>query len=250
MIRVGVVGASGRSGMFVVQALRNMPGMALHAAVVSEESASLGKPVPDTDLHYQGDLEALRGADVVIEFTKPAVSIGVAKVCAKYRIPAVIATTGHSVDEIGELRECGTNVPMCIASNTSIGAAVLGVLAEKAKSLLGDGFDIEVLDLHHRMKRDAPSGTARTLLNGLAETSQVVFGREGLRQASEVGVVSLRGGDVAGEHTVFFLGEGERIEIAHRVSSRAVFGRGALVLARALCERPPGVYSARDLIGV
>jgi 4-hydroxy-tetrahydrodipicolinate reductase len=250
MIRVGVVGASGRSGMFVVQTLRDMPGMILHAAVVSEGSPSLGQPVPGAHLCYLGSLDSLQGADVVIEFTRPAVSVAVAKACAQHRIPVVIATTGHSVGEMSELRQLGLLIPLCIASNTSIGAAVLGVLAERAQSLLGDGFDIEVLDLHHRMKKDAPSGTARTLIKGLADDSNVVFGREGQRRSAEVGVVSLRGGDVAGDHTVFFLGEGERIEITHRVSSRAVFGKGALVLARNLCGRSPGVYSARDLIGV
>jgi len=250
MIRVAVVGASGRSGMFVVEALSEMPDMTLHAAVVSNSSAVLGQSVPGTEGRYVSDLEAVRGADVVVEFTRPAVSVAVTKVCEQLGIPVVVATTGHSAQEVSELHQSGSRIPLCIASNTSIGAAVLGILAERARDLLGNSFDIEVLDLHHRMKKDAPSGTARTLVSGLSCSDKVVFGRDGLRESGEVGVVSLRGGDAAGEHTVYFLGEGERIEVTHRVSNRAVFGRGALVLARVLCGRSPGVYSARDLIGV
>jgi len=250
MIRVGVVGASGRSGTFVVEALQDMPDMALHAAVVSEGSSVVGQLVPRTQLHYVSALESLQGAHVVVEFTKPEVSLAVAQECVKHQVPVVVATTGHSAGQLDYLRRCGSSIPICIASNTSIGAAVLGVLAEKAKSLLGDNFDVEVLDLHHRMKKDAPSGTARTVVQGLSPDGEVVFGRQGQRKPAEVGIVSLRGGDVAGEHTVYFLGDGERIEVSHRVSTRAVFGRGALVLARGLSRRTPGVYSARDLIGV
>jgi 4-hydroxy-tetrahydrodipicolinate reductase len=250
MIRVAVVGASGRSGRFVIEALSEMPDMMLHAAVVSKSSPVLGQSVPGAEARYVSDLDAVHGANVVIEFTRPEVSVAITGVCERHGIPVVVATTGHSAQDARELHQSGSRIPVCIASNTSIGAAVLGVLAERARELLGDSFDVEVLDLHHRMKKDAPSGTARTLVNGLSRPDEVVFGRHGLRKSGEVGVVSLRGGDVAGEHTVYLLGEGERIEITHRVSSRAVFGRGALVLAKVLCGRPPGVYSARDLIGV
>lgn len=250
MIRVAVVGASGRSGMFVLEALRDVSDMALHAAVVSANSAVLGAAVPRTAVQYVSDLEVLRGADVAIEFTKPDVSVSVAKFCAAHRIPLLVATTGHSAQQAQLLKECGSVSPLCIAPNTSIGAAVLGVLIEKAKGLLGDGYDVEVLDIHHRMKKDAPSGTASSLVASLSGEKEVVFGRPGQRKPGEVGIVSLRGGDVAGEHTVYFLGDGERVEVSHRVSSRAVFGRGAVVLARKLYQLPVGVYSARDLIGI
>jgi 4-hydroxy-tetrahydrodipicolinate reductase len=250
MIRVAVVGASGRSGMFVLEALRDVSDMTLHAAVVSENSAVQGQSVPGTSLQYVSNLEALCGADVAIEFTKPEVSVAVAKLCAAHRIPLLVATTGHSAQQVELLKECSLVSPLCIASNTSIGAAVLGVLIERAKSLLGDGYDIEVLDIHHRMKKDAPSGTALGLVASLSGEQEAVFSRPGQRKPGEVGIVSLRGGDVAGEHTVYFLGDGERVEVSHRVSSRAVFGRGAVALARKLHQRPVGLYSARDLIGV
>jgi 4-hydroxy-tetrahydrodipicolinate reductase len=138
-----------------------------------------------------------------------------------------------------------------IASNTSIGAAVLGLVAEYAKSLLGDSFDVEMMEIHHKKKRDAPSGTALTVLSGLAQSGEaIVFGRPGLRKPEEIGVVSLRGGDVVGEHTVYFLGDAERIEITHRATDRRVFAAGAVRLMERLLTRPPGLCVVRDLLAL
>jgi 4-hydroxy-tetrahydrodipicolinate reductase len=248
MIRVGVVGASGRSGSLVVEALSERAGVSLHAAVVSEQSTKLGLQVRETDVCYTAALESLIGADVVIEFSKPEASVLVAQWCAERDVPLLVATTGHSPEQLNEVRKCGSQTAIGITPNTSLGAATLISLAKMAKGILGEDFDIEVLDLHHRMKRDAPSGTAKAIVEPLAEGKGVIFGREGLRSSGEIGVVSIRGGDVAGEHTVYFLGDGERIEISHRVSSRAIFGRGAVAMAIALKGLPAGVYSAPQLL--
>jgi 4-hydroxy-tetrahydrodipicolinate reductase len=146
------------------------------------------------------------------------------------------------------IQSLAANIPIVIAPNTSLGAAAISVLSEVAKQMLGDSFDIEVLEIHHRAKKDAPSGTAKAIVEPLSGDAEVVFGRGGLRKPGEIGVVSLRGGDVAGEHTVYFLGQGERIELSHRVTSREVFGRGAVYLANKARSLQPGVYSARDLL--
>lgn len=248
MIKVGVVGASGRTGACVVQALGEGTNTVLCGAVVPARSAKLGSVVHGTSVQYSGELDALRGSEVVIDFSTPDNSIAVVEWCAANRVPVLIGTTGHSVAELEQLKRLATQIPVALTPNTSLGAAALIALTEQAKKLLGPGFDIEVLEIHHRMKKDAPSGTARAIVNPIADGETVVFGREGLRAEGEIGVVSLRGGDVCGDHTVYFLGHGERIELSHRVSSRAVFGEGAVRLAVLLLTASPGVYSARDLL--
>jgi 4-hydroxy-tetrahydrodipicolinate reductase len=250
MIRLGLVGASGRSGSFVLEAIRGSSSVTLHAALVSAASPLRGQEVRGLHVCYSHDLEDLIGSDVVVEFSNPEVSTQVADFCGRNLIPLVVATTGHSTSQLERIKGSAGRIALCIAPNTSVGATVLAALAEQAKQALGSDFDVELLDLHHRMKKDAPSGTALAVLEPLIRDRELVYGRPGLRKPEQVGVVSLRGGDVAGEHTVYFLGDGERIEISHRVSSRAVFGRGAVVLAEKLLGRKAGIYSARDLIGV
>jgi 4-hydroxy-tetrahydrodipicolinate reductase len=205
-------------------------------------------PVNNSQVCYSDDLATLGGADVVIDFSTPETSLAVVVWCAENRIPVLVGTTGHSPEHLKALRQQGRVIPIALTPNTSVGAAALVALTEYAKQILGSGFDIEVLEIHHRMKKDAPSGTARAIVGPIASSEQVVFGREGVRKEGEVGVVSLRGGDVCGDHTVYFLGHGERIELSHRVSSRAVFGEGAIRLATRLVSNSSGVYSARDLL--
>jgi 4-hydroxy-tetrahydrodipicolinate reductase len=193
-------------------------------------------------------MEHLARCDVAIDFSTPDVSVGVADTCAKIGIPLLVATTGHSSAQIESIRSHGERVPVGIASNTSVGAVVLSKVASQAKRMLGADFDLEVMEIHHRMKKDAPSGTARSVLDELRGNETIVFGREGQRQSEEIGVVSLRGGDVVGDHTVYFLGHGERIEITHRVATREVFGQGAVRFALKLIGLKPGVYGAKDLV--
>jgi 4-hydroxy-tetrahydrodipicolinate reductase len=193
-------------------------------------------------------MESLAGCDVAIDFSTPAVSVQVAETCAKLGIPLLVATTGHSTSQIEAIRSRGERIPVGVASNTSVGAVVLSKVASEAKRMLGPDFDLEVMEIHHRMKKDAPSGTARTILEELRGDEAIVFGREGQRQSEEIGVVSLRGGDVVGDHTVYFLGHGERIEITHRVATRDVFGVGAVRFALKLMTLKPGVYGAKDLV--
>ena len=248
MIKVGVVGASGRTGRFVVEALRESSTTQLSAAIVSANSPRLGDKVAETQVVYSNDIKALVGSDAVIDFSNPETSTNVVEWCAENGVPLLVATTGHSDSQLQIIREFSCRLPIALVPNTSVGAAALTTLVENAKRLLGPSFDIEVLELHHKMKRDAPSGTARSIVESIAEPSNLVFGRQGIRKSGEVGMVSIRGGDVVGDHTVYFLGHGERIEISHRVSSRAVFGSGAIYLAEKLLLKPFGLYSARDLL--
>lgn len=250
MIKIGVVGASGRTGRYVVEALLNHDAARLHAAVVSPSSSSLGGEIAGTAVRYTAGLDSLSGSDLVIEFSNPETSTEVAAWCAGRGVPVLLATTGHTDPQRVRIAEFGKQIAVGLAPNTSIGAAVITALASEAKRLLGESFDIEVLDIHHRMKRDAPSGTAKAILGPLADAGSVVFGRSGERRPGEVGVVALRGGDVVGDHTVYFLGNGERIELTHRVSSRAVFGEGAVSLALKVMGLPCGIYSAGQLLGV
>jgi 4-hydroxy-tetrahydrodipicolinate reductase len=248
MIKVGVVGASGRTGRFVVEAVNARSDTELCAAVVSSGSKLLGSVVAGSGVKFADELNELSSADVVIEFSNPEASIGVAEFCCARSIPVLVATTGHSDEQRARLIELGRKGIIGLTPNTSVGAAALTELAARARELLGPNFDIEVLDIHHRMKKDAPSGTAKAIVKPLAQDSAIVFGREGLRQPGEVGVVALRGGDVVGDHTVYFLGDGERIELTHRVSTRAVFGHGAVTLGLRLLGRSPGIYGPGALM--
>jgi 4-hydroxy-tetrahydrodipicolinate reductase len=249
MIKVGVVGATGRTGRHAIEALRGGAEYGLHGAIVSPESSKIGSVVEGTSVSYSGTLQALAGSDLVIEFSVPEASVEVVRWCAGANIPVLVATTGHSDAQLAAIRSYAEQIPIAITPNTSVGAAALSMLAAHAKRILGPSFDIEVMEIHHKMKKDAPSGTARAVISAVEEGSPVVFGREGKREAGEIGVVSLRGGDVSGDHTVYFLGHGERIEISHRVSTREVFGRGAVTMALRLLGRAPGLYAPRDLLG-
>lgn len=248
MKKIGVVGASGRTGQYAVMAVRQNAAYTLHSAIVSPGSSKVGSLIEGTTARYSGNLADLRGCDVVIDFSNPDVSVAAVQRCAEARIPILVATTGHSLAQMKTIRECADRMAVGITPNTSVGAAAMCALIEHAKDLLGSTFDIEMMEIHHRQKKDAPSGTAKSLLAAIEDGERVMFGREGQREAGEIGVASLRGGDVVGDHTVYFLGNGERVELTHRVSTREVFGAGAVRLAEALMAKPAGIYSARDLL--
>lgn len=251
MRQIGVVGASGRTGHHVVEALERSGTSALRAAIVSAGSSRLGKKAGSTDVLYSSDLGLLSECDGVIDFSTPASTVQVARVCAELRKPLLVATTGLSDDEMKVVGETAKRAAVCVAPNTSLAATALKMAASYLQRILGPSFDIEVMEIHHRMKRDAPSGTAKNVISALtANPERVVFGREGLRGSDEIGVVSLRGGDVPGDHTVFFLGEGERIELTQRAQNRAIFGSGAVVLIERLIGHDAGLYRVEDLLQV
>ncbi|MBV9009231.1 MAG: 4-hydroxy-tetrahydrodipicolinate reductase [Verrucomicrobia bacterium] len=197
-----------------------------------------------------------RKADVLIDFSSAAAAEQVCAAATEAKIPLVIGTTGHSAVERHFVEEAAQAVPVVLASNFSVGVNVLFALAQQGARCLGPGFDVELVEAHHRLKKDAPSGTAKTLAEILQRELNLTnarHGREGMvgeRRKSEIGIHSIRGGDIVGDHTVIFAGDGERIELTHRASSRETFARGALRAARWIIGQRPALYSMRDVLGI
>ena len=206
------------------------------------------------------DLGAIIGkCDALIEFSFHNVTPAVAELCAQHGKALVIGTTGHSEAEKFQISNFKFQIPMVWASNYSTGVNTLFWLTRKAAEILGPGFDLEVVEMHHRLKKDAPSGTATTLAEILAAVRQqqlgkvIRHGREGIvgeRTAEEIGMHSLRGGDVVGDHTVIFAANGERVELTHKASSRDTFASGALRAAQWLVGKKPGIYDMQDVLGL
>lgn len=198
-------------------------------------------------------------ADVVIDFSEHSATGPLATLCAEHGKALVIGTTGHTDPEKELIRAVASRIPMVWASNYSLGVNALYWLARKAAEILGAGFDIEIVEMHHRFKKDAPSGTAMTLAEVLADARQLELakalkhGRAGLtgeRTPSEIGLHALRGGDVVGDHTVIFSALGERVELAHKASSRETFANGALRAAEWVVRQKPGIYDMQDVLGL
>jgi 4-hydroxy-tetrahydrodipicolinate reductase len=206
------------------------------------------------------DLRAvLAQTDVVIDFSSHAATAAIAALCAEHRKALVIGTTGHSEATRSEISNLRFQIPIVWSANYSTGVNTLFWLTRKAAEILGPEFDLEVVEMHHRLKKDAPSGTAKTLAGILASVRGQVFdqvarhGREGIvgeRSRTEIGMHSIRGGDVVGDHLVIFAGEGERVELAHKASSRDTFAHGALRAARWVVRQPPGLYDMQDVLGL
>ncbi len=206
------------------------------------------------------DLAAvIERGDVVVDFSVHTATPQVAALCAQHRKALVIGTTGHNDTETFEIRKAHTRIPIVWSSNFSTGVNTLFWLTRKAAEILGPDYDLEIIEMHHRHKRDAPSGTAKTLAQILAEVRSLHLnealrhGRHGItgeRKPGEIGVHSVRGGDVVGDHTVIFASAGERIELTHRASSRETFAHGALRAAAWVVRQPPGLYDMRDVLGL
>lgn len=209
----------------------------------------------------QGDdlAAAIEKCDVVIEFSFHSATLGVARLCAQHKKALVVGTTGHSEKDKAEIAELQKQIPMVVATNYSTGVNTLFWLTRKAAEILGPGFDLEVIEMHHRLKKDAPSGTATTLLEILGDVRKVQLeealrhGRKGIvgeRTNSEIGIHAIRGGDVVGDHTVIFAANGERVELTHKASSRDTFANGALRAATWVVQQKPGLYNMQDVLGL
>lgn len=204
--------------------------------------------------------KVLDSCDVVLDFSHHTATASLAAACAAYNKPLVIGTTGHSQSELDAIVGGNTSmIPIVKATNFSVGMNTLFWLTRKAAEILGPGFDLEVVEMHHRLKKDAPSGSATTLGEILAEVrgqqlkDVVRNGRAGMvgaRTNAEIGMHSLRGGDVVGDHTVVFASVGERVELTHKASSRDTFANGALRAARWVTGKPPGLYNMQDVLGL
>ena len=197
--------------------------------------------------------------DVVVDFSSHAATAAIAELCASHGKALVVGTTGHDRTEKSRLTQYASRIPMVLSANFSTGVNTLFWLTRKAAEILGSGYDLEIMEMHHRLKQDAPSGTAKALAEILAEVRQLQLpeaarhGREGLvgeRTKEEIGIHSLRGGDVVGDHTVIFATPGERLELTHRASSRDTFAHGALRAALWLVRQKPGLYDMQDVLGL
>lgn len=226
----------------------------IHCAGVMQDVEVVGAIDQGDDL-----ASVISKCDGVIDFSFHDVTPQVARLCADKDRFLVIGTTGHSEQEKAEILSYTSTIPIVMASNYSTGVNTLFWLTRKAAEILGPGFDLEVVEMHHRMKKDAPSGTARTLAEILADVRNqqlddiVRHGREGIvgeRTDSEIGMHSLRGGDVVGDHTVVFAAQGERMELTHKASSRDTFANGALRAAVWVRSQKPGIYNMQDVLGL
>jgi 4-hydroxy-tetrahydrodipicolinate reductase len=262
-VRIAVLGAAGKMGQAIVRALAGTIGGTLSAAVERPGSAELGRDagllagLGANQITVRADLPAAGEADVWIDFSSPAASVAHAQAAAERGAALVIGTTGLSADDKAKIAEAARQVPVVLSPNMSVGVNVLLRLVSDAARALGDEYDIEVLEAHHRAKRDAPSGTALRLAEALAEATGRDLGQAaryerhgdiGPRPPKEIGLQTIRGGDVVGDHTVFFLGLGERVEITHKASSRETFARGAVRAALWLSGRPAGLHDMRDVL--
>jgi 4-hydroxy-tetrahydrodipicolinate reductase len=243
MTKIIITGAKGRMGQALAACAPNHSGLEIVGLV------------------DQGDsLDAIIAkADVVIDFSSHTATPDVIALCAWHKKAAVIGTTGHTDTETFQISSFKTKMPIVWASNFSTGVNTLFWLTRKAAEILGPDFDLEVVEMHHRMKRDAPSGTAKTLAEILADVRKLHLndaarhGRNGIvgeRTGSEIGVHSIRGGDVVGDHTVIFANHGERVELTHKASSRDTFANGALRAAAWVVQQPPGIYNMQDVLGL
>ena len=265
MIRVVVTGAAGRMGMKIVRLVRVTEGMSLVGAVerpggpVGQDVGVLAGAGPAGILVVDELATALDGADVAIDFTTHEASARHAETCAERGVPLVVGSTGFTPEAKARVAAAARRIPILLAPNMSVGVTVLFDLVRQAANMLGDAYDVEIVELHHKKKRDAPSGTAVRLGEVAAEAlgrdpkDALAFARHGItgeRPPWQIGVQTLRGGDVVGEHTVFFCGEGERLELTHRATSREQFAHGAIRAARWIVGKPAGLYDMADVLGL
>lgn len=263
-IRVAIAGSGGRMGKVLLECVAQADDLILHAAlehggsVLLKQDASVlggtsGVPITADAEH------ALQGADVLIDFTRPEGTLHHLEICRKHGVNMVIGTTGFNAQQKAQLGAAAQDVGIVFAPNMSVGVNLVFKLLETASRVLANGYDIEIIEAHHRHKVDAPSGTALGMGEVVAKTlgrdlsKCAVYGREGVtgeRDPSTIGFATVRGGDIVGDHTVLFAGIGERIEITHKASSRATFALGALRAARFLAANKAGLYDMQDVLNL
>ena len=268
-LRVAIAGAGGRMGQALIEATLDADDLTLAGALDLPRSPAIGADAGErcgrsTGIHVVSDVDdVVSVADVLIDFTRPAGTLAHLAACAHAGVAAVVGTTGFDEAGKAEIAQRAKSIPIVFAPNMSIGVNVLAALVERAAHLLGPAFDIEIVEMHHRHKIDAPSGTALALGEaaaagaGVALSEHAVYAREGVtgeRKPGTIGFATLRGGDVVGEHTVIFAGAGERIELTHRATSRGNFAAGALRAARFVGAKrsagDTGLYDMAAVLGI
>jgi len=262
-LRLVVVGAAGRMGRMLTQIIPDTLGVRLTAALERPDAQALGADsggATPNGVPITSDIgAALADADAIVDFSSPGSSVAIAKAAAAAKVAVVIGTTGLSAEDLAAIAECAEKTAIVRSGNMSLGVNLLAVLVERAARALGPAWDAEIIEMHHRLKVDAPSGTAFLLGEAVARGRGVDLaensarGRDGLtgpRRIGEIGFASLRGGTVVGDHSVIFAGSGERIEFSHRAEDRGVFARGALAAALWTRGKTPGLYAMADVLGL
>lgn len=265
-VKIAITGAAGRMGKILIEAVSLNPNAELGAAVEWSESPFIGADSGElAGLGKNGLLivdqlaAVLDDFDVLVDFTAPAATVANAKLCADHNKAIIIGTTGCTEQQKTEIAAAAEKTVVCMATNYSTGVNLCFKLLKEAAAILGDDYDVEIVEAHHRHKVDAPSGTALSMGEAVAEGLQrnlkdvAIYGREGqvgARPDKEIGFATVRGGDVVGDHTVMFLADGERVEISHKASSRMSFGRGAIRAAVWSEQQTPGFYSMQDVLGL
>jgi len=265
-MRIAVLGAAGRMGQALTRALMETPGCVVAGGLEAKGSPAVGQDIgavagldPLGVVITDDPLELFAHVDGVLDFTSPAATVAFAGLAAQARIVHVIGTTGFTDDDLAKLEAAARHATIVKAGNMSMGVNLLAALTARVAETLGPEFDIEILEMHHRHKRDAPSGTSLMLGAAAAKGRDVSLaeksvrtrdGDTGPRRQGDIGFAALRGGDVVGEHRVIFAGPGERIELAHIASDRGIFARGAVRAALWAREKSPGLYSMADVLGL
>jgi 4-hydroxy-tetrahydrodipicolinate reductase len=264
-LRVVVAGASGRMGQMLIQAVAASDDLRLAGALDVAGSAAIGSDVPEAiggtgSVRITADVRAaLAGADVLVDFTRPEGTLAHIALCRELGVKAVIGTTGFTVMQKAEIAAHAEHIAIVMAPNMSVGVNVTLKLLEVAARALDDSFDVEIVEIHHRHKVDAPSGTALQMGEVVAAARgrrlddclvPARHGDTGERRPGAIGFASLRGGDAVGDHTVVFAGTGERVEITHRASSRATYAQGSLRAARFLAGKQKGLFGMNDVLGL
>lgn len=263
-MNVVIAGVTGRMGHALLEGVFADAELQLYGALDRAGSPQVGRDAGEllgksTGVYISDDAaQTLQGADVLIDFTRPEASMQYLALCQQLNVKHVIGTTGFTVEQKEKIAQAAKRIGVVFAPNMSVGVTLLLNLVEQAAKVLNQGYDIEVVEMHHRHKVDAPSGTALRLgeaaAQGLGQDLKdcAVYAREGVtgeREAGTIGFATMRGGDVVGDHTVVFAGIGERVEITHKASSRATFALGALRASKFLADKSTGLYDMQDVLG-
>jgi 4-hydroxy-tetrahydrodipicolinate reductase len=263
-MRIAIAGADGRMGRMLTEAVIQSPDLTLSVALGRPGAACLGQDAGGFLGHTTGvlitdDINALANADCLIDFTRPEGTLAYLQACVKHKVKCVIGTTGFDTEGKQAIHAASQKTAIVFAANMSIGVNVTYKLLEMAARLLNNGYDVEIFEAHHRNKVDAPSGTAISMgetiarswgkkLDDIADWAR--HGHTGTREDGKIGFSVLRGGDIIGDHTVYFCGSGERIEISHRSSSRITYAQGSLRAARYLARKEFGLFDMQDVLSV
>lgn len=264
-VKIAVTGAAGRMGKTLIEAIALNPGSELSAAIERADSPAIGRDAGElagvgvNGVTIVDDLAAvINDFDVLIDFTAPAATVANARACAAAGKKMIIGTTGCTAEDKQVIAESAGQSAICMATNFSTGVNLCFKLLKEAASILGDDYDVEILEAHHRHKVDAPSGTALSMGEAVAQgkgrdlKDYALYAREGQvgpRPEKEIGFATVRGGDVVGDHTVMFMADGERVEISHKASSRMSFGRGAVRAAVWVAGMQTGLFDMQDVLG-